>query len=803
MDLDFRNAYIRCRPGSKKPIDSGWGIGEPWTRPDADVIRQHLADGGNVAILTGSKSGHFTVDFDPEHEGYAETIARLKAEGKTFPRTNRVNSPSGGFHLNYRIPEGIEVRNDQQGKVIGPGVDLRGEGGFRVAPGSQTPKGVYTLAEGYPIEYLDAPEWLVKALAEKMGRREARKAAVASMTEVEKTPGPDCCRKLAHDAVASIEGTMKRLAGLPEGQRIRITGEDRGWDTGFWILAVRLVEIARWPYTRFSLEAAQKRFLALCPDDGIDPAHIWERALETAEGWRKGEEHRLIEHVGLLPKGEVLGSLLGEPGDENDSQSESAPYSTSVAQESYLFTAEFIDRHFRTRGPEGESGILRLRFHHDDRSFWLWRGSRYIHQTEDQVKSLVAVLLVGATEIFMSQEGPEERAIKVKPRIVGEIVECLRMLTLTAEEGPARLLPATGGVPFRNGWLDAKTGVLEPLGPARDVRWNVQADYDPDATCMEWNRFLDSIGFTEGSGQRRLLRQWMGYLLSGENSRQRGMLLLGPKRAGKGTVRDVCHALLGDGATGFQLDSFASNFGMQSLIGKGLASIGDARFGLKTDKKVIERILSLTGNDPMNIDVKHKDPMNVRLGARLMLLSNEPPSFIEASDALSSRFLVLDFNESFFGREDFGLLDRLLAELPGIAHWALEGYRDLEATHRFAETEEGLAIQTQMTFDSAPVRGFVEEECEIGAEFQIESQRLFDEYLLWCEHNNVYKLSKPAFFRDLNVAYPGKIHDLRGRRNGKRVQAKTGIRLRSAVTNGEGQGGQGGGQGGEKRLHPV
>lgn len=486
----------------------------------------------------------------------------------------------------------------------------------------------------------------------------------------------------------------------------------------------------------------------------------------------------------LAPNGKAIVSALGweaqetavEPEEDDDLVE---PYPVPVVQKSWEFTREFIDRNFRT-----DDGHLTLRVHHDDKQFWQWQGTRYVQLTDDQIGSVVGELLEGQKETVQGppKDGvfpdPVVRPISVKSTVVAEVVKCLRLQTITAKIGKKALLPAEGGVPFLNGWLDAETGELQPLTPERDVRWNVQAAYDPKATCPEWFKFLDSIGWTKGTDERRVLRQWQGHLISGDTAIHKGVLLVGPKRAGKGTVLDICSALLGDGAIGIQLDSFAQNFGLQNLIGKGLATVGDARFSMRTDKAVIERLLSLTSFDAVQIDVKRKDPMNVRLGTRLMIASNETPKFIEASDALSTRFIVLEFLASFYGREDLGLARRLLKELPGIARWALGGLADLREQGRFHETARGLALQDQMIRDAAPIRVFVEECCVLGSDEWDESQDLFDRYLRWCEKANTYKMDRASFFRDLNTAYPGQIENLKKRIGGSPVPCKRGIRVR-------------------------
>lgn len=302
LGLDFKNAYIRLNAGSKRPIDGGWGEKdvETFTRIEANVIRQHLAKGGNVAVLTGKRSGHFCVDVDPKNGG-DETFKALEGEGFEFSETHRVATPSGGFHLNYRYPQGFErILNDTRGKVLGPGIDLKADFGYRVAPPSRGKTGAYVVTDDRP--YADAPGWLLDRLRARAGKTAERPAEPRA--EVGKVESPDeCCMAVESRAVAALTAKADRLRALPEGKRLTIGKKEVGWDEGFFLLACRLVEIARWPYGSLTLAEAEVKFRQHAPDaDGnsFNPEHIWEQAVEHGGSWFVGNTHRIEEHVSVL-----------------------------------------------------------------------------------------------------------------------------------------------------------------------------------------------------------------------------------------------------------------------------------------------------------------------------------------------------------------------------------------------------------------------------------------------------------------------------------------------------------------------
>lgn len=89
-----------------------------------------------IGIRTGRISGLFVLDCD-RHEGSADGIEamRLLAESGKLPDTVTAATGGGGVHLYYNYPKTGRVPNDNRGKLR-PGIDIKGDGGFVVAPPS-------------------------------------------------------------------------------------------------------------------------------------------------------------------------------------------------------------------------------------------------------------------------------------------------------------------------------------------------------------------------------------------------------------------------------------------------------------------------------------------------------------------------------------------------------------------------------------------------------------------------------------------------------------------------------------------
>jgi hypothetical protein len=116
-----------------------------------------------VAIRTGAGSGLVVLDVDGD-DGH-DTLHGLEREHGELPITASVQTPRGGTHLYFQHP-GWEVRNSA-GR-LGHGLDIRGDGGYVVAPPSRGPNGRhYEPDEQAPVAPL--PEWLGDLLAPQRG----------------------------------------------------------------------------------------------------------------------------------------------------------------------------------------------------------------------------------------------------------------------------------------------------------------------------------------------------------------------------------------------------------------------------------------------------------------------------------------------------------------------------------------------------------------------------------------------------------------------------------------------------------
>jgi putative DNA primase/helicase len=419
---------------------------------------------------------------------------------------------------------------------------------------------------------------------------------------------------------------------------------------------------------------------------------------------------------------------------------------------------------------DGAADALTLRCWHG--GWWAWRLTHWVEVEEREGRAL----LYAFTEHAVYADGKSFKPWLPNRRKIGDLLEALSVPLLLSNEfeqpcwldhrdivGPI--------VATANGLLDISTKTLYPHTPLFFNVTSVPFAYDPYAqTPQRWLDFLDAL-WPQETDAIYALGEWFGYVVSGRLDLHKILLTVGPTRGGKGVIARVESAMIGKrNVCGPTLNSLGGDFGLAPLLGKSLAIISDARFVGKNSGIVVERLLSISGEDTLTVNIKYREQWNGKLSCRLHVISNELPRLGDASTAVIGRIILLPLTRSWLGKEDHGLEPALLAELPGILNWALAGLERLTFENgntftRVAAADEAIITMRDL---SSPVAAFVREKCVIGADKKIEIGALYAAFKQWCEENEHPKPSKQIFGRDLRaavpsirVAQPGTVHRLR------------------------------------------
>ncbi|MFE9168243.1 phage/plasmid primase, P4 family [Streptomyces kebangsaanensis] len=418
------------------------------------------------------------------------------------------------------------------------------------------------------------------------------------------------------------------------------------------------------------------------------------------------------------------------------------------------------------------------------RGSWMrWTGTCWREVDEAQMRAAKYTRLEHATYSTPGKDGqPERRDWAPTKQKISNLLDALGAVTLllTEVDAPAWIDGAGEGeqdrspiVACRNGLLRIRDRALLPHGPGFFNLVSVPYAYDPHTTAPTWERFLWQI-WPNDPDAVNALQEWFGYVLSGRTDQQKILLIKGTSRSGKGTIARVLKELVGRD----NLAGLGSNFGLSSLLGKPLAVISDARLSGKDGGQVVERLLTISGEDTIDIDRKFRDPWTGKLPTRLMTLTNELPNFGDSSGVIARRFVVLNMTVSWLGKEDTGLTERLAAGMPGILNWALEGLARLERTGRITKPPSSRESVVIMQDTASPTSAFVRECCTIGHDCTVPVDTLWAVWREWAEDNGVRAVgTKQMFGRNLQSVVPH-LHRARPRdQYGRQVPTYTGITL--------------------------
>lgn len=487
---------------------------------------------------------------------------------------------------------------------------------------------------------------------------------------------------------------------------------------------------------------AEVRILEL-PGDGKDAAD-WVKAGGTRE--------QLIELVAGAVEAVVRsdGYRLGERDPETGAMVLSVDRTLPTAE---AYIREFYSHH--------EGRLI----HRYSNKVFVWNGSRYVEIEEASLSAPILRWLHEARRAVYNADSDsfELREFPANPRTVAAARDSILALAHLPSEtiNPSWIsgdgFPPSETIACRSRLLHVPTMQTVAVTPRFWSTAGLDFDHDPGAPePARWLQFLNDV-LGDNHEAWELLQEWFGLCLTADTSQQKMLLIVGPKRGGKGTITRVLRHLVGTGNVDAPtVDALGGEFGLESLIGKSVAIVSDARFSGANIQGIVERLLCISGEDAININQKGvKARAAMRLPTRFVFTTNELPSLRDASGALASRFMILQLSRSFFGRENLNLLDELLDELPGILNWAIAGRLRLWARGRFVQPASSLAVVQDVEDLASPVKAWIRECCNVATGARAYVDDLFHSWRSWCESEGAFVGTKQMFCRNLRAACAG------------------------------------------------
>lgn len=297
-------------------------------------------------------------------------------------------------------------------------------------------------------------------------------------------------------------------------------------------------------------------------------------------------------------------------------------------------------------------------------------------------------------------------------------------------------------IPLRNGLYNLDTWQLEPHRQDLYFTHQLDFDFDEDADCPTFRRYLASSLVTpEGAPDSKLqdfVCEALAYSMTARTDLKASFWLLGKPDAGKSTFLAFIRELMGALHVTIDLNQMGANkFMLSALIGKRVATFTEAEAGTMLADGIYKAISG--GGDAIWTDVKNKEAVSFVPEAKLWWGMNNPPRTRDRSDAIFNRLKIIPFNRSVPRSErDSHLLQKLLSEKSGIFTQLMWDYRRLVRRGNFEIPEQSERALEAYRLQNDTEKTFLIECTKKDATGRIQAQVLYNTYKDWC-HENGFK----------------------------------------------------------------
>jgi hypothetical protein len=396
---------VQNAPGTedhKKPYPRFWWKSKSTTVASTIEAWWRLYPDAMPAVDCG-KSGLLVVDLDtPRGKSKADGLAAwAKLAAGREPSCPTVETPSGGRHLVFRQPSPA-LGNRKGG--LPKGVDIRGAGGYVVAPGARCSDGTEYRLTGELSSASASPEWLIDIIRGGKPKPESPPAPAAAASPQPSTADPDRIR----DALRHIPADDREI-WLNVGMAIKSEQGATGW--GLW---------RDWSMTsdKWDERDGQKVWRSIQPEGGITIGTLF--GLAQDHGWHETPARDPAQEA---RGAELARSLMRtKEGDLIDTETGEI---VAEAQPEQLQDPERLPDHL-TRPPGLVGDIVE----------WIVATARYPSRT----MALAAALLVVGTAVGRDRAGPTNSAT----HLYGLVLAPTGTGKAHPMEQAARLLQASG-----------------------------------------------------------------------------------------------------------------------------------------------------------------------------------------------------------------------------------------------------------------------------------------------------------------------------------------------------------------------
>ena len=282
------------------------------------------------------------------------------------------------------------------------------------------------------------------------------------------------------------------------------------------------------------------------------------------------------------------------------------------------------------------------------------------------------------------------------------------------------------------------------------------ASYNPVATCTLWEKTVNEI-MQGDSSKIEYLQKMSGRFLTGDTSEEEFYIFFGATtRNGKSTITELLLYLLGDYATTISPESLAIKANKDSrtaspdiakLAGTRLVVASEPPRRMLFDSSLVK---TLTGRDSISARFLHENEFQFKPKFKLILNSNYLPVINDKTVFSSNRVKVIPFERHFAEKEqNKHLKEQLQQEIDGILNWCIEGlymYRK-----EGLEPPEAVRTATHEYSEDSDKTGKFISECLVRSERNLAAKDVYEKYSQWCNDCGLGIDGRTSFYEELKT----------------------------------------------------
>ena len=300
-----------------------------------------------------------------------------------------------------------------------------------------------------------------------------------------------------------------------------------------------------------------------------------------------------------------------------------------------------------------------------------------------------------------------------------------------------------------SGIINLRTGELMPHDRKRLMMKMSPVNYDRNAECPAWDKFLARIQ-REDHEMIGFLQRLAGYSMCGTSEEQAVHFLYGGGRNGKGVFLLALQRILGDYTTtvpfttfleGARHDASGPNEAIAGMAGKRLVVAQESNPTGRFNEGLIK---TLTGGGRQKASFKYGHEFEFDPLFTLILAANHKPRVIDQTEAIKSRIKLIPFTVQIpEAARDLKLIDKLWAEREGILAWCVRGAVEW--------AKDGLKYPSQVNDASREysadqdVVGQWLAECTEEGPHEFPAGLAYDSFKRFAEENNYFVLDSREF----------------------------------------------------------